>query len=87
MRSPPVMVLVALAAAAFFALFWRWFWVQGRFSVKFMEDWAHAFVIPLIAGYLLWQARDELARVRFRTNRGVKRSNMPPVCHWALRMF
>ena len=49
---------VGLLAAAFLLLFWRWFITQGRHSVENMQDWGHAFVIPLISGYLAWRVRD-----------------------------
>jgi len=61
--SPVPWRLVAAAAVvvlAFVALFFRWFLQQDRFSRGQMEDWGHAYIIPLISGYMLWLKRDEL---------------------------
>jgi len=52
---------------AFIALFFRWFHFQHLYSFSKIEDWGHAYLIPLISGYLLWQSRDNLARVRMAT--------------------
>lgn len=59
-------ILLGAALAAVVALFWDWFVRQGTFSVKRVEDWGHAFVIPLISGYLLWRERHRLARAEAR---------------------
>ncbi len=58
------LVITGLLAAAFIGLFFRWFFTQGRFSAKFIEDWGHSFVIPGISGYLLWRHREALAKVK-----------------------
>lgn len=54
------------AAFAFVALYWEWFVRQGTFSSKHIEDWGHAFVIPLISMYLLWRQRHKLAAAEAR---------------------
>jgi exosortase len=46
------------------ALFWRWFFAQNEHSWG-NGDWSHAYVVPLISIYLLWQSRIELARMSF----------------------
>ena len=54
---------VAVLGGAFFAVFFRWFLKQfgpHGFSVRFPEDWAHAYVVPLISGYYIWRHRKEL---------------------------
>ncbi len=51
-------IRVGLLGLAFALLFWRWFVTQGRHSLENMQDWGHAFVIPLISGYLAWRVRD-----------------------------
>ena len=28
-----------------------------------MEDWGHAFVIPFISGYMVWQQREKVLRI------------------------
>lgn len=58
--------LAGVVLVAFVALYWEWFRRQGVFSIKHVEDWGHAFVIPLISGYLLWRQRHRLARVEAR---------------------
>ena len=64
MRQPEVLVASGLVAIAFLGLFFRWFHRQHRFSIGSLDDWGHAYVIPLIAGYLIWRRRDALARAR-----------------------
>jgi len=57
-------VVLGVLGAAFVALFYRWIWNQHRHSAGSLEDWGHAYVIPGISGYLLWQHRAALARIR-----------------------
>ncbi|MBX3363837.1 MAG: exosortase/archaeosortase family protein [Phycisphaeraceae bacterium] len=57
----------ALLATAFAAYFYRWFLQQGLMSSKNIDDWGHAFVIPLISGYVLWKRRDEIVRTPIET--------------------
>lgn len=64
LRRPDVLIAAGLVTAGFLALFFRWFHRQHRFSIGALDDWGHAYVIPLIAGYLLWQRREVLARAR-----------------------
>ena len=59
-------LMAGLGAAAFVALFWGWFHRQGVFSAKFIEDWGHAFVIPLISLYMVWRRRHQLAAATTR---------------------
>ena len=49
-------------AAAFVWLFWEWFYRQHLFSTseKFGEDWKHAYLVPLVSGYILWTNRSAL---------------------------
>jgi exosortase len=53
-------LLVGIACVAFVALFFRFFIRQGQFSIEFIDDWGHAFVIPIISGYLVWRERAKL---------------------------
>lgn len=62
--SAPGLVMTCVVAVAFFGLFYRWFLRQNRWSWTQPEDWAHAYFIPLISLYLLYQYRHELARAR-----------------------
>ncbi len=50
----------AVVALAFLLLYFRWFLQQDRFSRGAMEDWGHAYIIPLISGYMIWLKRDDL---------------------------
>ena len=47
------------------ALFHHFLWSQALFSVG-SQDWSHAFMVPLISVYILWQRRAELARAPAR---------------------
>lgn len=65
--GPRAVVLAALIAAAFAAVFFRWIVRQfgpGGFSATHFEDWGHAYIVPLISGYYVWSKRGELARAR-----------------------
>lgn len=64
--TPEGAVMAGLATAAFLALYFRWFYTQHLSSFSKLEDWGHAYAVPLISGYLVWQQRDALARVRVR---------------------
>lgn len=55
--SWPVRVQAGLLAAAFVALFYEWLWRQIGYSRTEIEDWGHAFIVPVISVYLLWQSR------------------------------
>ncbi|MEO0763202.1 MAG: exosortase/archaeosortase family protein, partial [Pseudomonadota bacterium] len=55
--APATIAIAALTTAAFFGLFFRWFFKQGEFSLAKLEDWGHAFFVPAIAAYLAWQRR------------------------------
>ena len=62
-RTPRGVVLAAVPiAAAFVWLFWEWFRRQNQFSTseKFGEDWKHAYLVPLVSGYILWVNRGAL---------------------------
>ncbi len=69
LRAVPAQAWVAggLLAAAFGGLFWNWFWTQHLMSRDNPQDWGHAYVIPLISGYLVWRRRAEVAAVAPRT--------------------
>ncbi len=64
MFSPEGAAAALLAALAFAGLFFRWFYTQHLFSSGKIEDWGHAYIIPIISGYLIWQHREALSRVR-----------------------
>ncbi|MCW5776310.1 MAG: exosortase/archaeosortase family protein [Phycisphaeraceae bacterium] len=58
---PDCVASAGLAGVAFIALFQAWFARQGLMSWNHLEDWGHAFVVPLISGYMLWRARHQIA--------------------------
>jgi exosortase len=60
--SPLAWARVGMLSAAFILLFWRWFETQGHHSIENLQDWGHAFAIPLISGYLAWRERDAILR-------------------------
>ncbi|HYE60361.1 MAG TPA: exosortase/archaeosortase family protein [Phycisphaerales bacterium] len=57
-------VLLFTAFAGLFAVF---FDRQARHSAGAMEDWGHAFVVPLISAWAIWQNRAELQKRRAST--------------------
>ena len=66
LRQPEALGAIALVTVAFTALFFRWFHRQHRFSIGSLDDWGHAYVIPLIAAYLLYQRRDALLKAQIQ---------------------
>lgn len=58
--TPGVGVGVVLLVAAFFGLFFRWFERQTLLSYNGLEDWGHAFVIPVISAFFIWRNRERL---------------------------
>lgn len=61
-RTPANMAMLSLITLALIALFYRWFLKQSEFSSRQIEDWGHAFFVPVIAGYLIWQRRQQIAK-------------------------
>jgi exosortase len=64
--TPEALVMAVLIAAAFIGLFYRWFRIQNVISSTQLEDWGHAYFIPIISGYMVWRHRAELARLEPR---------------------
>lgn len=62
--KPELAVMGGLLLVAFAGLFYRWFHVQHLMSSRSIEDWGHAYFVPLISGYLVWQRRGALAKIR-----------------------
>jgi len=60
--TPTGITVLAVLAVGFLAMFFRWFFQQAQISLAHPEDWGHAFVIPLISGYLIWLNREKIAR-------------------------
>lgn len=59
-------IVAGLLGAAFVALYFRWFRMQGEFSIDKPDDWGHAFLIPVISGAMLWRLRDRIATLEAR---------------------
>ena len=55
-------MLTACIGLCFLVLFYRWLFKQAEISLDKPEDWGHAFVIPLIAIYMLWQRREQICK-------------------------
>lgn len=62
--TPEGVVMLVLLMVAFGGLFFRWFKVQNLVSSTQIEDWGHAYFIPVISGYLVWRHRTTLARLQ-----------------------
>jgi len=58
--TPGNVAMLALLMAGYIGLFFRWFTLQSELSWRFLEDWGHAFFVPVIAGYLVWQRRAQI---------------------------
>lgn len=63
LRRDTLMMLTVLLAGVV-ALFWRWFLAQHEKSWG-NGDWSHAYLVPVISGYLIWQNRRAIERCEF----------------------
>lgn len=54
--------MIAALGVALVALFWNFLHKQHQHSWRNPEDWGHAYLIPAIAGYLVWRNRAALTR-------------------------
>lgn len=63
-REPSVLVMLGLLLGAIGFLFHTWFANQNEHSWG-NADWSHAYFVPLISVYLLWQCRERVAKVNF----------------------
>lgn len=63
LTQPTTLVRIALLAAACIWLFWTWLMTQHHWS-RTSGDWSHAYFVPVICGYLLWQHRAQLDRLK-----------------------
>lgn len=61
-RSPLVIALALAATASLVALYFRWFLLQNAHSAG-SSDWSHAYLVPLISGYIVWSRRAAIARL------------------------
>jgi exosortase len=65
--TPVTLTMVLVQVFAVVALFHRWFFKQHQYSAESLQDWGHAYAIPFISLYLIWQKRDELLSARRTT--------------------
>lgn len=65
--SPQAWAKGLLLFAAFAWTFYVFFKRQALHSADAMEDWGHAFVVPLISAWAIWQNRAELTARRAST--------------------
>ena len=63
-REPRALLVVALPAIAFFAMFWRWFMTQHSMSIGAVEDWGHAYIVPFVGLFYIWTKRREIVQTR-----------------------
>lgn len=66
LTRPPMIAGVSVLALGFVAFFHEFFWRQAKFSLDKPQDWGHAFLVPVISGYLLWREREALMSARAR---------------------
>lgn len=62
-RTYPVLLMIAVSFAWYFHF---WFYQQARQAWAFSADWGHAYFVPLVSLYLLWQSREEFLRAERR---------------------
>ncbi|MGQ0628323.1 MAG: exosortase/archaeosortase family protein [Phycisphaerales bacterium] len=63
--TPAHAILAVILLGLLGGLFHHWFYVQNFLSFN-VEDWRHAYFVPFISLFLLWQNRRELARTQPR---------------------
>lgn len=63
LADPTTVVMLSVLTLGIVLLFVRWFLVQHQHSSS-SGDWSHAYFVPLISLYLLWQGRFGLVKVR-----------------------
>ncbi|MCA9298068.1 MAG: archaeosortase/exosortase family protein, partial [Phycisphaerales bacterium] len=54
---------IGVLSLAFVGLFFRWFATQNKHSLRSLEDWGHAYIIPVISAYVIWQHREAISKV------------------------
>ncbi len=64
--TPAFLVSAGVLLVAFVVFFRDWFGRQNEYSLKMIQDWGHAYAVPLISGYLLFQRRERLLAARAR---------------------
>lgn len=62
--QPTSLLMLLAVTVAVVGLFYRWFLSQHGHSWG-NGDWSHAYLVPLISVYLIWQNREALERMEF----------------------
>jgi exosortase len=65
-RQPATILAAVIFLVGLVGAFHFWFLQQHRFAMKAPADWSHAYLVPLITGYLIYRRRHELAVVEPR---------------------
>ncbi|MEL6329028.1 MAG: exosortase/archaeosortase family protein [Planctomycetota bacterium] len=60
------LIAAAVLSLPFIALFSRTLIRQHNTSLSHFEDWGHAYFVPIISGFLVWQRRHLLAAIDWR---------------------
>ena len=60
--TAPRIAVLSILLVGFVAVCWRWFVTQHRYSSEFIQDWGHAYIVPLIVGYLVMRRWNEVVR-------------------------
>jgi exosortase len=67
LRAVPALLIGVILVLAMGWAFSEFLLSNIRWAVRHPADWGHLLVIPLIAGWFIWQDRERLAAIRFRT--------------------
>jgi len=62
-RRPENIIRIVVLAGACIWLFWTWLGNQNHNSMS-SGDWSHAYMVPAICLFLLWQHREQLDKIR-----------------------
>jgi exosortase len=65
-KQPATLLAGALFLIGLVGAFHFWFYQQHRFAMNAPADWSHAYLVPLISGFLIYKRRSELAAVEPR---------------------
>ena len=65
-REPTALFIVLAPALAFLVMSYRWFLTQHAFSANAMEDWGHAYIVPVVAGFYIWTHRKDIIKTPSR---------------------
>lgn len=61
-REPTALFIVLAPAIAFLVVSYRWFMTQHAFSAGALEDWGHAYIVPVVGAYYIWIHRRDIIK-------------------------